>query len=148
MLGRSTGSVQHLLEQHAMHRYERHTNFCLIYRGLFLTGTADGKSAAKDGAAIAEARSLRLDTHDDRRPHPSELRNLKNTNQAERRQSNRDPHTRGGSSRLKRSNGTVDCGIRTLDRGKEKNDSDAEDGQDHENNQLPSNSIQDHRSVT
>jgi hypothetical protein len=131
-----------------MYRQEQHTNFCQFYRGLFLKGIARGKSTAEDGTAIVTSMRLRLDAHDCRRVHPSERRNLEITNEAERRQDNGYPHTRSGSRRFKCSNGPVDCRIWTLDRGKEKNHPDAPDSQDDENSQFPSDSSQDHRSVT
>jgi hypothetical protein len=69
-------------------------------------------------------------------------------NQVERRLNYRDPQTRGRSSRLKHSNWSINCGIRTLHDGKEEDRRDAQNGQNGQNSEFPSDSAQDHRSVT
>lgn len=113
-----------------------------------LRGSARRRSTTEYGAAFAATRRLKLDTHDCRGTHPRQRRNPEITDPAERRQNNGYPNTRCRLSRLKRSNRAVNRGIGTLDRGKEKNDGNAYDGQNNEDNQFPSVSGQDHRSVT
>jgi hypothetical protein len=131
-----------------MYRHNAIHDFRAFLENLFSRDIARGRSAAKDGAANEALRCPRHHTHNRSGIRANQPWRLEITDQTERRQNNGYSHTRGRSSRLKRGNRTVDCRIGTLDRGKEKSDPDAQDGQNNENCQFPSNSGQDHRSVT